>query len=125
MAGSKYKAFATALSLSGFTAKKVSLTVNDQSVEDIETSHMGQSETGRTYKPTDLINNGKISGQAYFDPSETPPVGSVDASGVITWPDGATWTAEMYMQSASIGAERDGMLMLDFSITISGDITVG
>lgn len=124
MAGGQFKAFASSITLDNFTAKKVQINIGDASVEDLETSYMGQASAARTYVPSDLYDPGTISGSAFFDPDTYPPVGDEDASISISWPDGSTWSFAGYMKSFSVTGERDSLLMMDFSIKVSGEIAV-
>ena len=72
------------LSTTTFTADVISIDGNEPTIEALDKSHLGT--TGNMSKcPGDLIDQGSVTIEFFFDPDEIPAIGVVE-TGTITFP---------------------------------------
>ena len=118
-------AFAT----SGFTAQYLSLGGSSSGREAIDTTHLGTT-TGRTFQPGDVVDNGELEGELFYDPDEQPPFNSAAETVTLTYPlpsGGATAATEAFTGFITNWTKptlsTDELMTSTITVKVSGDVT--
>lgn len=97
----------TTITYTGFTYEITDISFSSLARGFSDTSHMGTPVAGagkvgsKTSIAHDLVDPGEVSIEGHFNPDDTPPIEAAESSMVITFPSGATWTANAQMLEIS------------------------
>ncbi len=97
--------------------------------ESVKTSHMGTT-LNHTFMPGDLVDNGEITMEIHFDPSQTPPIHAAAETVTITWPvpagltNPATWAASCFCTGFRPGARLEELMTATVTLKVSGPVTI-
>jgi len=110
---------------SGFLGELLSISPPNASREAIDVSHMGTS-LNRAKLPSKLTNWNQLSGTMGYDPSEAPPMTSDAEAIVITFANSAatTWSFSGFMTGFDPTVELEDRAEADFTIEVTGGITI-
>lgn len=104
----------------------------EETIEDVNTSHLGTTGGYETYMAGDLIEGGELSGTAIFDPDDQPTIGGAAETITLTFPtpaggsSGATYSFSGYIKANGPQTlETNGLMEQNLSIKVAGAITKG
>lgn len=118
-------AFGTAV----FVANYLSISPKGISRASLETTNLGTT-TAHAFTPEDLINNGEVTCEYFYDPKTAPPIGAVPETITITYPipvsnstgttlAGSGFVTEYVQGSAMIGELMKGSLTFKWAGTVT------
>lgn len=71
-----------------------------------------------------VIDPGRVSGEAHFNPDTTPPIDEVAEAITVTWASGATWAFSGQVVAYNPKCVIDGLMVADITIEALSGITV-
>jgi len=110
---------------SGFLAEILEVTGPGMSRESIPTSHMGTT-LDHTFTPAKLVDNGELSVNIAFDPSETPPIHENAETITITYPDSGSsaWAFTGFMTGFEPSAPLEERMTGACTLKASGAVSI-
>ena len=118
------------VALGAFSANVLSFDGPDMSATDIKTTHLGTATQDHTYIQG-FREGGNITGQCQFDPDHSDPRTIAQGTVTVTYPipagktTGATYTFSGYFNGWKPSVpDADELMTVDFSIKVSGPITI-
>lgn len=107
---------------SGYVSKALSLDWSGVTREAVATTTL-DTTGGKTFIPSDTYDPGTLEGSMQLNTANSPPITGAAETVTLTFPDTSTWAASGFMTDVSAGLEPEGVMTIDFTIKLSGDIT--
>lgn len=117
-----------AFGTSSWTAQVTGIDHDGMSREALDTTTLATT-VARTFIPTDLLDNGEVSLEFFFDPDSTPPIDAPPETITITFPlPGGQTTAANYQFTGfltdwSYGTPLEDLMTGTGTLKVSGAIT--
>ena len=91
-----------------------------------ETSHMGTT-VSHAYAPNDLVDNGEITCEYFFDGGDDPPIDAAAEPITIDWAgEGINnkWAASGFVIAVNPSAPHEDRMVMSMTIKITGGVTL-
>jgi hypothetical protein len=106
-----------------FSAEVTAINGNDISRVSVQTSHLGTVKS-HTFQPGDLVDNGTVEIEFWFDPADVPPpINSAPETITITWPDDEDCSFTGFLTGWTWGNPLEDNIGGTATIKITGDVT--
>ena len=119
------------ITFSGFSAELTSITPSGAARETFESTHLGTTVAGanefggRTFVFGTLSDPGEVSVEGHFNPGYTPQLDAAEASLVITFASGTTWTCSAAgLTSYDPSVEVEQIMTFSATFKLSGVVSV-